>query len=102
LTRRFDVKAQDWIFTVRYSPEGVRDRRRFAVVGPARASTVEAALHLAKVPEGIRSEIRSNETVRKFVDGQLDPERMGYYTPCPLSTAANWVVCIGSIQEVIR
>lgn len=95
------MKVQDWIFTVRYHSKNARDLCRFAVVGPARASTVEAALHLAKVPEGVRSEIRSNETIRKFVDGQLDPESAGYYAPCPLSAASDWVICIGSIQAVL-
>lgn len=95
------MKVQDWIFSVRYRPEGERDFRRHAVVGPARASTVEAALHLAGVPEAVRVEIRANRTVREFVDGRLDADRSGYHAPCPLSAAAFWIVCIGSIQEVL-
>jgi hypothetical protein len=95
------VKVQDWIFSVRYRPEGERDLRRFAVVGPARASTVEAALHLAGTPERVRAEIRSNEVVRKFVEGALDPDASGHYAPCPLTAASDWIVCIGSIQEVL-
>jgi hypothetical protein len=96
------MKVQDWIFTVRYCPEGARDLRRFAVVGPARASTVEAALHLAGVPEIVRTEIRADEVVRRFVDGLLDPEASGYYAPCPVATISDWIVCIGSVQEVVR
>jgi hypothetical protein len=96
------VKVQDWIFSVRYAPAGVRDLCRCAVVGPARTSTVEAALHLANVPESVRVEIRADETIRKFVDGLLDPEQSGYYAPCPLASSSFWVVCIGSVQEVIR
>ena len=96
------MKAQDWIFSVRYVPEGARDFRRAAVVGPARASTVEAALHLAEVPEAVRSVIRGDQTVRDFVDGRLDPERAGYYVPNPMLTSSQWLVCIGSIHEVLR
>jgi hypothetical protein len=96
------VKVQDWIISIRYCPEGARDLRRVAVVGPGRASTVEAALHLGDLPEAVRAEIRANEIVRKFVDAQLDPETSGYYAPCPLTTASSWIVCIGSVQEVIR
>ena len=95
------MKVQRWIFTVRYRPEGERDLRRFAVVGPACASTVEAALHLAAAPESARAEIRANEVVRKFVDGVLDPDAPGHYAPCPLSAASDWIVCVGSIQAVI-
>jgi hypothetical protein len=96
------MKVQDWIFSVRYRPEGERDLRRYAVVGPARASTVEAALHLAGMPESVRAEIRSDEVVRRFVEGALDPEASGHYAPCPLAAASDWIVCIGSIQEVLR
>lgn len=95
------MKVQDWVFSVRYRPEGERDLRRFAVVGPARASTVEAALQLASVPEALRAEIRMNEIIRKFVEGALDPEASGHYAPCPLTTASDWIICIGSIQEVL-
>lgn len=96
------MKVQDWIFTVRYAPEGVRNFCRCAIVGPARASTVEGALHLARLPEEVRAEIRADETVRKFIDGLLDPEATGYYAPASVVSAATWVVCIGSVQEVIR
>jgi len=95
------VKVQDWIFSVRYAPEGVRDFRRSAVVGPARVSTVEAALHLANMPESVRAEIRADETVRKFVDGMLDPDMSGYYASCPVATASSWFICIGSVHEVL-
>jgi len=96
------VKGQDWIFSIRYRSEDVRFLRRCAIVGPARAATVEAVLHLANVPEDVRAEIRADETVRKFVDNLLDPEESGYYAPCPLSTASPWIVCIGSVHEVLR
>ena len=67
------MKAQSWIFTVRYWEEGRSlDIDRWAVVGPGRASTVEAALHLASLPEEVRAQIRANSTVREFVDGLLD------------------------------
>lgn len=96
------MKVQDWIFSVRYAAEGERTSRRYAIVGPGRASTVEAVLHLAQIPEPVRAEIRANETVRKFVDGLLDPDRYGYYTECPVATASSWFVCIGSVHEVLR
>jgi hypothetical protein len=104
------MKEQHWIFTVRYASEvafDVRDRcRRRTVVGPARASTVEAALHLAGVPEAVRAEIRADETVRGFIEGTLDPEANGYYVlqPFPMSRpwAQSWVVCIGPVHEVLR
>ena len=96
------MKVQDWIFSVRYAPEGVRDFCRAAVVDPARASTVEAALHLAKVPEVVCAEIRAAQTVRDFVDGQLDPDLSGYYVPKPMLTSSEWLVCIGPVHEVLR
>lgn len=92
------MRVQDWIVSVRYSdkeaPFGLRDRA--AVVGPARTSTVEAALHLASVPEAIRAEICACEIVRDFIEGRLDPERSGYYTSGP-----SWAVCIGSVHDVL-
>ena len=95
------MKVQDWIFSVRYAPEGVRDFRRCAVVGPARASTVESALHLANMPEAVRAEIRADETVRKFVDGTLDPDMSGYYVSAPVALVSSWYICIGSVHEVL-
>jgi hypothetical protein len=94
--------VQDWIFSVRVWAEGSYGMKRAAVVGPARASTVETALHLAHVPEDVRAEIRADETVRKFVEGSLDPEANGYHAPSPCPSTTAWVVCIGSVQEVIR
>lgn len=100
--------VQDWIFSVRYAAPGKRELCRAAIVGPARASTVEAALHLAKVPEDIRAEVRADETVRQFVEGALDPEKSGYYTHRPVKCddvdgdEASWYVCIGSVHEVLR
>lgn len=96
------MRPQFWIFSVRYWSEDVRDFCRRAVVGCARASTVEAALHLAEVPESIRAEIRAEQTVRDFVDGKLDPERTGYYVPEPMSASSRWLVCIGPVHEVLR
>jgi hypothetical protein len=87
----------NWIFSIRYAPEGVRDFRRRAVVGPARPSTVEAALHLAGVPEAVRAEIRADATVRIFIEGALASEE-GYYV-CPMS--GSWHVCIGPVHEVL-
>jgi hypothetical protein len=98
------MKEQSWIFSVQFWPEGKPFPRRFAVVGPARASTVEAALHLAGAPEAVRAEIRGDEVVRRFVDGSLDPEAIGYRAsrrPYRSPPDADWVVCVGSIQEVL-
>jgi hypothetical protein len=94
------VKVQDWIFSVRYGTS-IRDSCRRAVVGPARASTVEAALHLAGVPEAMRAEIRAHQVVRDFVDAKLDPEHTGYYVSS-LPGWSSWVVCIGPVHEVMR
>ena len=102
----------NWIFTVRYcppQPEGspTLSLDRWAVVGPPRASTVEAALHLAKVPELYRVEIRGHQTVRDFVDGKLDPAMHGYYVDSPVrreedwQSFAQWTVTIGSVHQVI-
>jgi hypothetical protein len=96
------MKEQRWIFSIRYAPEGVRDFCRRAVVGPAQAATVEAALHLAGIPEAERSEIRADATVRSFVDGALDSEESGYYAPQPFPLSRSWVVCIGSVHEVLQ
>lgn len=94
---------QCWIFSVRFWPDAdARVPRRAAIVGPARSSTVEAALHAAVMPEEIRTEVRSEETVRQFVEGKLDPESNGYYAPCPFPASRSWVVCIASIHEVLR
>jgi hypothetical protein len=99
------MKVQVWIVSVRYCSEDcpvgpLGLPRRHAVVGPARASTVEAALHLAAVPEEVRAEIRADQTVRNFVDGRLDPAHHGYYITSPCG-ASSWLICIGSIQEVL-
>ena len=94
------MKVQDWIFSIRYCGEDARVMDRRAVVGPARAATVEAAL--MGVPEMARVEIRANEMVRKFIDGLLDPEKSGYYIPSSVASTSPWLVCIGSIQEVIQ
>jgi hypothetical protein len=91
----------NWIFSVRYAPEGVRDFCRRAVVGPAGSLLVEEALDLAAIPETIRAEIRSDATVRLFVEGALDPEESGYYAPQPFPMSRRWIVCIGSVHEVI-
>lgn len=98
------MRVQDWIFSVRYSTPGSPIERlglrdRWAVVGPARSSTVEVALHLASVPETIRGEIRTCEIVRDFVEGRLDPERSGYYTSG--GGPSSWAVCIGSVHDVL-
>lgn len=95
------MKAQNWIFSIRYGA-GVRDCCRRAIVGPARASTVEAALHLADVPEAVRAEIRSHQIVRDFVEAGLDPERTGYYASSSMPEWSSWVVCIGPVHEVMR
>ena len=94
--------VQDWIFSVRFWDTDALIPRRAAIVGPARSSTVEAALHTAGVPEESRVAIRSNETVRKFVEGGLDPASNGYYAPCPFPTSHSWAVCIASIHKVLR
>jgi hypothetical protein len=96
------MKVQDWIFSVRVWIEGSYGMHRVAVVGPAGISTVEAALRLAELPEDLRAEIRSDETVRRFVEGKLDPEASGYHAPSPYPTSKSWVVCIGSVHEVVR
>jgi len=105
------VKVQDWIFSVRYiryvSPGDHRPHDRHAVVGPARSSTVEAALHLGEVPEHVRAQIRGCDAVRDFVEGRLDPNRSGYYTSGGYSGeqdddgSDSWAVCIGSVHEVL-
>lgn len=98
------MKVQDWIFSVRYrSARDALGQHRTAVVGPARASTVEAALHLAAVPELVRAAIRSCQIVRDFVDGRLDPDKSGYYIAQWLDSDADapWIVCIGSVQEIL-
>ena len=95
------MRVHNWIFSVRYAPEGARDFGRRAVVGPARASTVEAALHLAGVPEDVRSEIRSHSTVRDFVDGKLDADHIGYYVPEPMRSSSRWLICIGPVHQVL-
>ena len=95
------LRVQDWIFTVCYCPEGGNSSRRFPVVGPARSSTVEAALHLAGVPEPVRAQVRADKTVRMFIEGRLDPQMHGYYAQCPIGSSPSWVVCIGSVQAVL-
>jgi len=86
-----------WIFTVRYT-------KRCAVVGPASASTVEAALHLAEVPESIRAEIRSCTLVQRFVEGRVDLDDGGYasrpYHP-DHDHDPYWAVCVGSVQAIL-
>ena len=95
------MKVPQWLVSVRYAPEGVRDFQRRAVVGPAHSSTIEAALRLACVPETVCAEIRADAVVQKFVEGQLDFESYGYYVPCPMPTSCGWLVCIGPVHEVL-
>ena len=95
------MKVPQWLVSVRYAPEGVRDFQRRAVVGPAHAATIEAALALACVPESVRVEIRADAIVQKFVEGQLDFESYGYYVPCPMPTSSSWLVCLGPVHEVL-
>jgi hypothetical protein len=92
---------REWIFSIRYAPEGARFCRR-AVVGPAGASTVEAALQLAAVSGDVRTEILADATVRKFVEGGLDFEESGYYAPQPFPTSRRWIICIGPVHAVLR
>lgn len=73
--------------------------KRVAIVGPARPSTVEKALHLAGAPEDLRAEIRADKTVRRFIEGALAPESNGYHID---PFGVFWNVCIASIHEVIR
>jgi hypothetical protein len=94
------MRGQDWIFTVRYGIEG-GTRDRWAVVGPACASTVETALHLASVPEALRAKIRACQVVRDFVDGRIGPEKSVYYSRADADGSSSWVVCIGSVQDVL-
>ena len=111
------MSAVNWIFSVRYCPPqpdptttitgSLPEVKRWAVVGPARASTVEAALHLAQVPEHYRAEIRGHQTVRAFVDGKLDPALHGYYVDSPVRSDhdwrsfGSWMVGIGSVHQVL-
>lgn len=100
------MKDPIWLVSVRYWPPRP-DRKphvdRWAVVGPARSSTVEAVLHLAQLPEELRAEVRSHETVRDFVEGKLDPARTGYYVEAPAreEKSSPWLVCIGPVNEVL-
>jgi hypothetical protein len=101
------MNAQSWIFSVRYwSPRQGKspDVDRWAVVGPARASTVDAALQLADVPEYGRAEIRAHAVVRDFVENKLDADKTGYYVQSEASrdpSTPSWLVCIGSVHEVL-
>jgi hypothetical protein len=96
------VKVQNWIFSVSYEHlDGKRDIRRLAVVGAGHAATVERALRLAGVSDKVRAEIYADAVVRKFVEGLLDPETRGYYTRCPIGEEPGWVICIGSVHEVL-
>lgn len=94
---------QRWIFSVRYAhadhslDDYIFSRR--AVVGPADAATVEAALQLAQVPEAVRAEIRASQIVRDFVDGKLDYGGYGYMVDSPVGS--SWHACIGPVHEVI-
>ena len=106
------MNTQSWIFSVRYwtpRPERAPVVDRWAVVGPPRSSTVEAVLHLAKVPEEIRAEIRSHAVVRDFVEDKLDRDRTGYYVQNDadhrdprFGGRSSWLVCIGPVHEVLQ
>ena len=97
------MKGQDWIFSVRYTPdESAPDFGRRAVVGPACWSTVEVALHLVRAPQLVRDAIRAHQTVRDFVEGKLDRGCHGYQVPSPMQASSTWLVCIGPVHEVRR
>jgi hypothetical protein len=104
------MRAQNWTFNVLHRADS--RPRGATVVGPARASTVEAALHLAQVPETIRDQIRTCDVVRRFVDGQLDSDPVkryyhdqqyedGSYVYVSEDQVPLWVVRIESVQEVL-
>ncbi len=95
------MRRPTWIFSVRYLPTKglLSGRHRWAVVGPARASTVEAVLHLAALPEDVQNEVRTCQVVRDFIEGKLDPEGAGrYYSNAGPS---SWVICIGPVHVVL-
>lgn len=97
------MSERPWFFSLRFWPSPDKpDMTRVAVVGPARSSTVEAALHLARAPEDLRAKIRSDATVRKFVEGALDPTSNGYYMHSSMETTPEWIICIASVHEVIQ
>lgn len=92
-----------WFFSLRLWPEPEQpNMTRVAIVGPARASTVEAALHIAGAPEDLRTKIRADTTVRKFIEDTLDPAANGYYMHSSTGATPEWVICIASVHEVIR
>jgi hypothetical protein len=62
------MNAQNWIFSVRCGSNPY-----CSVVGPATIATVEEALRLTGAPDAVCSEIRTDSTVRRFVEGLLDP-----------------------------
>jgi hypothetical protein len=99
------MKVQSWIVSVRYwTPRQGKAPavNRWAVVGPARASTVEAVLQ--NVPEEIRSEIRAHAGVRDFVEGKCKTDLTGYYVESAPRTnydVSSWLVCIGPVHEVL-
>ena len=102
-TKGVDVKKQAWIFSIRYylrqeAYSSLPPIERWAVVGPACASTVEAALRLSKAPEDVRVEIRSHAIIRMFIDGQANPALTGYYVH---NAPHSWLVCIGPVHEVL-
>lgn len=96
------MKAQDWIFSIRFAAAGESRMQRWAVVGPACLSTVEAALRSATVPPEVRAEIVADKTVVSFVAGVLNPESSGFFALGPPRPMGSWEVCIGSVQEVLR
>ena len=97
------MSERAWFFSLRlWLDPGKPDITRVAVVGPARPSTVEAALHLARAPENLRAKIRSDTTVRKFIEDTLDPMSNGYYMHSSTGASPEWVICIVSVQEVIQ
>lgn len=84
---------QLWIFSVRYAHEGACTR--IAVVGPAGIATVEAALKLSPLRVETAAQIRADSTVRRFVEGKLDPGNGAYVH------SREWDVSIGSVHAVI-
>lgn len=114
------MKVQHWAITARYAPPGGRpgnrrhpppeDFRRRTIVGPATPATVEAALDLIGVPEGMRAKIRADLVVRNFVEGKLVPDHPyphhtmgGYYvnSNTPDEQFVEWDLAFAFVTQII-
>jgi hypothetical protein len=91
--------AQSWIFSLATAGGGIHTK----VVGPATAVTVEKVLSLSGCSVDMHRQIRADPTVRRFVDGALEPYGRGELVMLNMAPGAGvmYGAYIGPVHVVL-